>query len=240
MSNVIKGVKGFTKIPLEERFWAKVQKASADECWIWNGAHHMLGYGQIWTNGRHRPAHQVAWELEHGKPFPDGMFACHKCDNPPCVNPNHIWPGTNSENIKDAIEKGRFNPRPPTKPLKLACDNGHAFTERNKRGDQFCRICRDAAQRKISWKSEQKRTLARRATRAILNPHNKRKPQKKIEGTSSQYKGVSWVKRRNKWQATIWVNGKYKALGCFVNELEAANAYAEALAALDAKLGGAE
>jgi hypothetical protein len=61
----------------------------------------------LWANGKHRPATQIAWEIDNGKPFPAGMMACHTCDNPGCVNPFHIWPGTMSENIRAAVVKGR-------------------------------------------------------------------------------------------------------------------------------------
>jgi hypothetical protein len=117
--NARQGHQGFYRIPVEKRFWAKVDRRSPDECWLWRGAIDTGGYGYISIthdgvkrNGR---AHRIAWELHHGRPFPEGMFACHSCDNRPCVNPHHIWPGTNSDNMLDAVRKGRSKPMPPTK-----------------------------------------------------------------------------------------------------------------------------
>lgn len=102
--------------PLAERFWSKVDRRGADECWPWNGRRNHKHYGRIseWRDGKkaHRAATQVAWELHHGQPFPAGKIACHSCDNPPCVNPAHIWPGTDLENSTDKILKGRSNGRP--------------------------------------------------------------------------------------------------------------------------------
>ena len=106
--NTAKGVKGFVSKPLEERFWAKVDKRGPEECWPWLGANDSKrGYGTTWDGGRRRKATHVSWELHHGQPFPSGMAACHSCDNPPCVNPAHIWPGTQSDNLLDARRKGR-------------------------------------------------------------------------------------------------------------------------------------
>ena len=101
------GHKGFTAAPLQERFEAKAPIGHDDECWPWLGAKRR-GYGLIWADGRKRPAHQVAWELANGEPFPTGMHACHTCDNPSCVNPAHIFPGTRSDNLRDAVRKGRM------------------------------------------------------------------------------------------------------------------------------------
>lgn len=93
--------------PLEQRFWRYVDKRDPSECWTWTGSTNWKGYGRIAVERRNRPAPQVAWELANGGPFPHGKFACHSCDNPSCVNPAHIWPGTAAENQADSIIKGR-------------------------------------------------------------------------------------------------------------------------------------
>jgi hypothetical protein len=97
--------------PLPERFWSKVDIKSDDECWPWKAAvrKESEGYGAFWMHGRHHPANRVALQLS-GVDVPDGMVACHKCDNPRCCNPKHLFVGTPRANNDDKVSKGR-NPR---------------------------------------------------------------------------------------------------------------------------------
>lgn len=88
-------------------FWAKVSGTDNDEqCWEWNAALSGSGYGKLTINQRPVTAHRFAWELVNGK-IPDGLFACHKCDNRKCVNPNHLFLGTQKDNMRDMTNKGR-------------------------------------------------------------------------------------------------------------------------------------
>lgn len=89
------------------RFWAKVSVRKRDECWPWAGARRPRGYGNVNHGGSTKLAHRLAWELTHG-PIPDGMVVCHRCDNPPCCNPAHLFLGTTQDNVDDARVKGRL------------------------------------------------------------------------------------------------------------------------------------
>jgi len=97
---------GLYKTP-EEAWENQVIKNNDNECWGWNGAL-TDGYGQLRfkLNGRMLRAHRVSYEIHFGK-IPAGMFVCHKCDNPICSNPTHLFLGTNLDNLNDCIKKGR-------------------------------------------------------------------------------------------------------------------------------------
>ena len=93
---------------LEERFWAKVNRsATRDGCWIWNGGRNAYGYGLIYEGRKAIQAHRLSYEL-HFSPLAQDQIVSHRCDNPACVNPAHLVAGTQSDNIRDAIRKGRF------------------------------------------------------------------------------------------------------------------------------------
>lgn len=96
--------------PLSERLWAKVRRS--DGCWEWTGKRLPRGYGQIRINEPRVMVltHRVSYELAFG-PIPEGMNVCHRCDNPPCVRPDHLFLGTTQENATDRKLKGRGHRR---------------------------------------------------------------------------------------------------------------------------------
>ena len=90
------------------RFWAKVARGADDACWLWQAAKNERGYGRIGWGRKSQPAlaHRVAWMLTRG-PIPVGMRVLHRCDTPSCVNPAHLHLGTDADNVRDMLERGR-------------------------------------------------------------------------------------------------------------------------------------
>ena len=90
-----------------DRFMEKVVLIPECTCWIWNGyTDKKMGYGMFWLAGTMRLSHRVSFELHKGV-IADGLHVCHECDNPSCVNPAHLWLGSNAENVNDKVAKGR-------------------------------------------------------------------------------------------------------------------------------------
>lgn len=89
---------------LEEALWANVTKAEG--CWNWNGSVGNHGYGQVQYMNQPYTSHRLSWELHCG-PIPDDLQVLHRCDNRRCCNPGHLFLGTQADNVKDMIEKGR-------------------------------------------------------------------------------------------------------------------------------------
>jgi hypothetical protein len=91
---------------LQDRFFDKVNKT--ESCWYWTGAKNGgRQYGVIKKDGMMVYAHRLMWQHDNNREIPEGMCVCHHCDTPKCVNPDHLFLGTHSDNMKDAFEKGR-------------------------------------------------------------------------------------------------------------------------------------
>lgn len=94
-----------------DKFWKRVNITGLLDCWEWQGAKNQKGYGLVWKDQHHpSSAHRFAWEATY-YPIPKGKLILHKCDNPPCCNPNHLYLGTNQDNMNDRKKRNPHHPR---------------------------------------------------------------------------------------------------------------------------------
>ncbi len=160
----------------EDQFWSKVKKP-LEGCWLWTGstAKERGGYGTTYFNQKMWRSHRLAWFLVKGS-IPKGKYVLHKCDNPPCVNPDHLWVGTQSDNMQDMHNKGR-HPSPGQPPgedhamAKLTDQQVrdiHRRVEGGERQDQIAKaykVCVDTVEfiaRGRTWRHLDLRPLPRR------------------------------------------------------------------------------
>lgn len=124
---------------LAERFWQKVVKGEPGECWVWTAAKNTYGYGcmRVPEQDRNVGAHIISWFLHYGTWPIAPLWVLHTCDNPPCVNPAHLWLGTHADNMQDMVSKGRQGAY--MHPERVARGNRHSsrtHPERVARGER--------------------------------------------------------------------------------------------------------
>ena len=132
----------------------KCYQRSKNGCWLWAKAVNTNGYGYKWHKGKLHHAHRVSWELNRG-PIPDGLFVLHRCDVKLCVNPEHLFLGTQTDNMRDAMAKGigKFFQK------KTHCKRGHPLVGENIYIDsQNTRQCLECTRtRKLAWYHKHKK-----------------------------------------------------------------------------------
>lgn len=127
---------------------------SESGCWEWKKTWPSNRYGVFRLFDRYIKASRASWIIHNGITPESRMHVCHSCDNPPCVNPSHLWLGTALDNSLDALKKGRLNPFPGQAARRLQqisvmnCKRGHALSKL-KSGRRWCPTCKAALKRKL-------------------------------------------------------------------------------------------
>lgn len=150
VSKTVTGRPDLTDDDYRQKLLAQIKKTERD-CWEWQGYRHPKGYGEMGYRGRCARVHKLSYVLFRGQ-VPEGWDVCHTCDNPPCVNPLHLFAAPRLVNLIDMRNKGRNR-----QTQKTECPKGHAYTPENtgidgKRGWRYCKTCDQAKNRlKAGW-----------------------------------------------------------------------------------------
>lgn len=139
-------------------------------CWVWTGSTNR-GYGTVSINGKNVRAHRASFEFHNKRKIKEGYYICHRCDNPPCINPDHLFEGTQKDNIQDCLKKGRHKFIAPKRERLSHCKYGHEYKEgsfiwKSKRKgtakERYCLECRknhmktSVENRKVTLRNAQK------------------------------------------------------------------------------------
>jgi hypothetical protein len=146
----------------QQLFLQKI-KISRSGCWLWTGAKNHSGRGHARVNKKLITAPRLAWKLFKGD-FSRHLYICHKCDNPTCVNPKHLFLGTQLDNVQDSIKKGRFGAGKHER-SRTCCPKGHKYSTKNtyiehtinNKYKRHCRICRRI--QGFNWRKTNKKGL---------------------------------------------------------------------------------
>ncbi len=112
------------------------------DCIEWQGSYDTKGYGRVKIRGKSYKAHRLAYEKEHG-PIPDGLFICHRCGNPACVNPEHLYAGTQKQNMRDRELHGRQPHGEASPRARLKNEDVIAIRARHAQGETYEQLGRD-------------------------------------------------------------------------------------------------
>lgn len=159
---------------LSEEFWRRVPEGSPEQCWEWQGYRGPAGYGILKFRGNSQRAHRISAILHIDKNIKSEDFVCHRCDNPPCVNPNHLFISDTTGNMQDMVNKGRHFMQKQTH-----CKHGHELTEENvfydKNGWRHCKPC------KVAYEASREERV-----RAGLASQRKKRPSRSMNKAQMQ------------------------------------------------------
>ena len=174
-------------------------KIDESGCWLWIGVKNKKGYGQYSINDRPGLAHRKSWTIFKGE-IPNKLFVCHKCDVTSCVNPEHLFLGTNKDNMKDMATKGRHASKKIIK-----CPNGHPYdTENTYLSPANSRHCRTCSKRQTRIYLRRLRGVPTRGGAMIYKLMTKEIHMKILDLINSGVKPIEVAKTVNRHRSMVW------------------------------------